>query len=125
MSNAKSKLVAIFDIIFNGDEKQVLPVVLKAGHPIDEAKYKAHIDGWKARELVEYQETEKEVEEGKLATTLDGDVGQTDPALLEVGVAPPQLSEDGKKVLQPGLTADGKDPVQVEKDEAAKKTGGK
>jgi hypothetical protein len=112
MAAKSKKLVAAFDIIINASENQVSPLVLKAGHPIDEGKYAEFIDGWKARELLVEQDTDAEVKEGYLDSTLQGDVGQTDPSLLEKGVAPAQLNKAGDKVVEPGLDKDGKDATK-------------
>lgn len=103
------KLVAQFDITMPVDEMQVIPSILKAGHPVDEKAHKDFLENWKARGLVVEEETDEKPEEGQLQTTIGGGEnaedalsGKTDESELEDGVARPQLSEDGSKVLVPG-----------------------
>lgn len=103
------KLVAQFDITMPVDEMQVIPYVLKAGHPVDEAAHKDFLDNWKARGLIVEEETSEKPDEELLQTTIGGGdraadaaAGLTPVAELEEGVARPQLSDDGKTVVVPG-----------------------
>lgn len=119
------KLVAQFDITMPVDEMQVIPYVLKAGHPVDEVAHKDFLTNWKARGLIAEEETESEVDERRQQTTIGGGgrpedaaAGMTPEDYLEDGVARPQLTEDGTRVLVPGAEPE----LEAVDSKSAKKT---
>lgn len=121
------KLVAQFDITMPVDEMQVIPYILRAGHPVDEVAHKDFLANWKARGLIAEQETESKIDELRQQTTIgggnrpqDATAGMTPEDYLEDGVARPQLSDDGLRVLVPG--AEPEPELEAVDGKSAKKT---